>query len=49
MRSRALFWLFRSFFVSSLAMSAPNSSAQAVFGSVLGTVTDGQGNAVGWS
>jgi hypothetical protein len=27
-------------------MSAPNSSAQAVFGSVIGTVTDGQGNAV---
>jgi hypothetical protein len=25
---------------------APNSSAQAVFGSVIGTVTDGQGNAV---
>jgi len=27
-------------------MSAQNSSAQAVFGSILGTVTDGQGNAV---
>jgi len=29
-----------------LAMAAPNSSGQAVFGSVIGTVTDAQGNAV---
>src|SRR6202158_3411674 len=45
MRSRALFGCFAVFCLV-LAMSAPNSSAQAVFGSVLGTVTDGQGNAV---
>src|SRR3984957_21158527 len=45
MRSRALFGCFLVLCLV-LAMSAPNSSAQAVFGSVLGTVTDGQGNAV---
>src|SRR5216684_8118148 len=45
MRSRALFACFAVFCLV-LALSAPNSSAQAVFGSVLGTVTDGQGNAV---
>src|SRR5258707_2919109 len=45
MRSRALFGCFAVFCLV-LALSAPNSSAQAVFGSVLGTVTDGQGNAV---
>jgi Carboxypeptidase regulatory-like domain len=45
MRSRALLGCFAVFCLV-LAMSAPNSSAQAVFGSVLGTVTDGQGNAV---
>jgi hypothetical protein len=45
MRSRALFGCFAVFCLV-FAMSAPNSSAQAVFGSVLGTVTDGQGNAV---
>jgi Carboxypeptidase regulatory-like domain/TonB dependent receptor len=45
MRSRALFGCFAVFCLV-LAMSAPNSSAQAVFGSVIGTVTDGQGNAV---
>jgi hypothetical protein len=45
MRSRALLGCF-AIFCLVLAMSAPNSSAQAVFGSVLGTVTDGQGNAV---
>ncbi len=45
MRSRAPFGCFAVFCLV-LAMSAPNSSAQAVFGNVLGTVTDGQGNAV---
>jgi len=45
MRRRALFGCFVVFCLV-LAMSAPNSSAQAVFGSVIGTVTDGQGNAV---
>jgi hypothetical protein len=45
MRSRALFGCFVVFCLV-LAMSAPNSSAQAVFGGVIGTVTDGQGNAV---
>src|SRR6266852_1501290 len=45
MRSRVPFGCFAVFCLV-LAMSAPNSSAQAVFGSVLGTVTDGQGNAV---
>jgi len=45
MRRRALFGCFAVFCLV-LALSAPNSSAQAVFGSVLGTVTDGQGNAV---
>src|ERR1700758_3250853 len=45
MRSRAFFGCFVVFCLV-LAMSAPNSSAQAVFGSVIGTVTDGQGNAV---
>src|SRR6201987_5262957 len=45
MRSRAFFGCFVIFCLV-LAMSAPNSSAQAVFGSVIGTVTDGQGNAV---
>src|SRR5216683_4733637 len=41
MRSRVLFGCFAVFCLV-LALSAPNSSAQAVFGSV----TDGQGNAV---
>src|SRR5713101_1584719 len=45
MRSRVPFGCFAVFCLV-LAMSAPNSSAQAVFGSVLGTVTDGQGNAL---
>src|ERR1700758_756419 len=45
MRSRAFFGCFVVFCLV-LAMSAPNSSAQAVFGNVIGTVTDGQGNAV---
>src|SRR5216684_805161 len=45
MRSRALFGCFAVFCLV-LAISAPNSSAQAVFGNVVGTVTDGQGNAV---
>src|SRR6266853_1053534 len=45
MRSRVLFGCF-AVFCHVLALSAPNSSAQAVFGSVLGTVTDGQSNAV---
>jgi hypothetical protein len=45
MRIRAFFGCFVVFCLV-LAMSAPNSSAQAVFGSVIGTVTDGQGNAV---
>jgi len=45
MRSRALFSCFAVFCLV-LALSAPNSSAQAVFGSVIGTVTDAQGNAV---
>src|SRR5260221_10461963 len=45
MRLRVLLGLFVVFcFVS--GMSVPNSSAQAVFGSVIGTVTDQQGNAV---
>ena len=39
------FWGVLLFFVV-VAMSAPNSSGQAVFGSVIGTVTDAQGNAV---
>ncbi len=45
MRRRALFGCFVVFCLV-LALSAPNSSAQAVFGSVIGTVTDAQGNAV---
>jgi Carboxypeptidase regulatory-like domain/TonB dependent receptor len=46
MRSRVLFgWLAVFSFVLALA-AAPNSSGQAVFGSVIGTVTDAQGNAV---
>ncbi len=45
MRSRALVGCFVVFCLV-LAMSAPNSSAQAVFGNVIGTVTDAQGNAV---
>jgi len=45
MRSRALFGCFAVFSLV-LALYAPNSSAQAVFGSVIGTVTDAQGNAV---
>src|SRR5258705_326872 len=45
MRSRAFFVSFAVFFLV-LALFAPNSSAQAAFGSVLRTVTDGQGNAV---
>src|SRR5438105_4751468 len=45
MRSRALFGCFLVF-VLVLTISAPSSSAQAVFGSVIGTVTDAQGNAV---
>src|SRR5713226_8299226 len=45
MRSRTLFGCFAVFCLV-LALSAPNSSAQAVFGNILGTVTDGQGNAV---
>src|SRR6201982_1104495 len=45
MRSCVFFGCFVIFCLV-LAMSAPNSSAQAVFGSVIGTVTDGQGNAV---
>jgi hypothetical protein len=45
MRSRALFALFASLFLV-LAMTGPRVSGQAVFGSILGTVTDPQGNAV---
>jgi hypothetical protein len=45
MRSRVLFSWF-VVFVLILAFSAPNSSAQAVFGNILGTVIDAQGNAV---
>src|SRR5258708_7348739 len=45
MRLRVLLGLFVVFcFV--LGMSVPDSSAQSVFGSVIGTVTDQQGNAV---
>src|SRR5579863_3447656 len=45
MRSRAFLGCFAVFCLV-VAMSAPNSSGQAVFGSILGTVTDAQGNAV---
>ena len=45
MRSRAVFALFASLFLI-LAMTGPRVSGQAVFGSILGTVTDPQGNAV---
>src|SRR5260370_12288931 len=45
MRSRALFGCFTVFCLV-LALSVPGSSAQAVFGSIAGTVTDPQGNAV---
>jgi hypothetical protein len=45
MRSRAFLGCFVVFCLV-FAMSAPNSSGQAVFGSVLGNVTDAQGNAV---
>jgi hypothetical protein len=45
MRSRIfLGWLVAVCLVA--AMAAPNASGQAVFGSILGTVTDQQGNAV---
>src|SRR5260221_773360 len=45
MRLRVLLGLFVVLCLV-FAMSAPNSSAQAVFGGVIGTVTDQQGNAV---
>ena len=45
MRSRVFFGWFVVLCLV-LAMSAPNSSGQAVYGSVIGTVTDAQGNAV---
>ena len=45
MRSRAFLGCFVVFCLV-LAMSAPNSSGQAVFGSIIGNVTDAQGNAV---
>src|SRR5579863_634962 len=45
MRSRAFLGCFAVFCLV-VAMSAPNSSGQAVFGSVIGNVTDAQGNAV---
>jgi outer membrane receptor protein involved in Fe transport len=45
MRNRAFFGCFVVFCLV-LAMSAPTSSGQAVYGGILGTVTDGQGNAV---
>ena len=45
MRSRALLACLAAFCLV-FALSAPSSSAQAVFGSVIGTVTDAQGNAV---
>src|SRR6476620_8682639 len=45
MRSRVFLGWFVVFCLV-LAMFAPDSSAQAVFGSVIGTVTDAQGNAV---
>lgn len=45
MRSRALLGLL-VVLCFALGMSVPHASAQAVFGSVLGTVTDPQGNAV---
>src|SRR5579862_5566070 len=45
MRSRVLFgWL--AVFSLVFALAVPNSSGQAVFGSIIGTVTDAQGNAV---
>ncbi len=45
MRSRAFLGCFVVFCLV-FAMSAPNSFGQAVFGSILGNVTDAQGNAV---
>ena len=45
MRSRAFLGCFAVFCLV-VAMSAPNSSGQAVFGSIIGNVTDAQGNAV---
>ena len=45
MRSRALLALFASLCLV-LAMAVSKVSGQAVFGSILGTVTDPQGNAV---
>src|ERR1700675_2193863 len=45
MRSRAFLGCFVVFCLV-VAMSAPNSSGQAVFGSIIGNVTDAQGNAV---
>jgi outer membrane receptor protein involved in Fe transport len=45
MRSRALLGLFVVFGLT-LAFTATQASGQAVFGSVVGTVTDAQGNAV---
>jgi len=45
MRSRVFLGYFVVFCLV-VAMSAPNSSAQAVYGGVLGSVTDPQGNAV---
>ena len=48
MRSRAFLGCFVVFCLV-FAMSAPNSFGQAVFGSILGNVTDAQGNAIAWS
>ena len=45
MRSRAFLGCFVVFCLV-FAMSAPNSSGQAVFGSIIGNVTDAQGNAI---
>ena len=45
MRSRTLFGWFLAFFLV-LAMTAPNSTGQAVYGSILGTARDSQGAAV---
>src|ERR1700756_4470469 len=46
MRSRVLFGWLAVFSLVLALMAVPNSSGQAVFGSIIGTVTDAQGNAV---
>ena len=46
MRSRVLFGWLAAFSLVFALSAVPNSYGQAVFGSILGTVTDAQGNAV---